>query len=526
MGSFSIIVYCLLTVWSVVGKKCVHPLQYHDQHNICLHNDIAGQIKWYPARLTTDAHTISTTYTAMANAMDGTKLDMVLSNGHTTTIQCPVNTVVVNGACTSIGARSLRKNSLKRLCYYTNWSRYHIGFEPKHIPTDLCTHIVYAFFPVLDNGHVALSDGWADIQLEGIQNVMKLRGQGYVESIILSIGGWTYSGPDKGAGFDIHAVDNKINNQQSFRDIWANIMKTHESRKNFISSIISIKNYFGFDGVEIDLEYPVCPWGECLPEFASQKTQFVSLIQELRGALGDMVHISIATNALPATVAKGPDLSELIDYVDFLSIMTYDYFVYQPNGKTGHNQPKKSILETLDYYLNDLHINPEKILLGVSMYGRGYKVTPEIKQSAIGNKQFTGLETIGPSDAMPFTQQPGVASFAELCAISKCTVSLKTTTDCCMGDKVLPNIPANCRMGYFSDTTDGSWLVVGNDVFAYTDILDLKELREIANSKKLGGYLVYSVDQDDYKGVCKLPGGTFPILRALVGANIPNHNFL
>lgn len=79
-------------------------------------------------------------------------------------------------------------------CYYTNWSQYHIGFFPHNIPIDLCTIVLYAFFPITDSGEIGLSDHWADIGLNGIEKVVSLKGNGRITHILFSVGGWTYSG--------------------------------------------------------------------------------------------------------------------------------------------------------------------------------------------------------------------------------------------------------------------------------------------------------------------------------------------
>lgn len=53
------------------------------------------------------------------------------------------------------------------ICYYTNWSWYRPGlgkFTPEDIDPKFCTHIVYGFAVLGDDGLIKPHDPWADTE--------------------------------------------------------------------------------------------------------------------------------------------------------------------------------------------------------------------------------------------------------------------------------------------------------------------------------------------------------------------------
>lgn len=443
------------------------------------------------------------------------------------------------------------ENGKKVICYVSNWAHYHTKFQIEQMPTDLCTHIMYAFFPLNDNGEVKLSDGWADISptVNLIDRTVKLLGKGAVEHVILSIGGWTYSGPDRRNWFEIDDLTyTQHSNTKAFQDIWRDMMSTVANREVFIKSLDRIVKKFGFTGVELDLEYPSCPQGACSDNYKMEKYDFVLLLSELRAYFGPKFHISIAASANTGSITSlGPNMKKVSHYVDFISVMTYDYYVYLGRGGAiGHNQPKRNVTESVRYYINELGVEPAKILIGVSLYGRGYVLDRQTLISAVRSYEFDGAGPIeGPSPPFEFSQQASVATIRELCRLPFCRddkLRYNAYADddddgaCCSRNCQLQKLFSavlNARTSdygrciqnsYYTFGDRSSWLVLQNEnsAIAYTDVNDMYVLRQIAKNYNLGGYLIYAVDQEDFDGSCNLPGGSYPFLRALItGKNLP-----
>lgn len=124
------------------------------------------------------------------------------------------------------------------MCYYTNWSQYRtkIGkFVPEDIPADLCTHIIFAF-GWLKKGRMSSfesNDETKDGVLGYYAKVVGLKKTNPKLKVLLAIGGWSFG-------------------TQKFKDLAA----SRYARQTFIYSAINFLRKRGFDGLDMDWEYP------------------------------------------------------------------------------------------------------------------------------------------------------------------------------------------------------------------------------------------------------------------------------
>lgn len=367
--------------------------------------------------------------------------------------------------------------------YFTNWAQYRVDLEygTDNIPIDQLTHIVYAFFPINDNYEVKYSDAWADIGKSTIANVISLRGKGKVEAIMFSVGGWTYCGDTFGKTFEASAEDAGTVNTKTYKDIWNDILTNSAARTAFVASVQTIMNAHDFDGVDIDLEHPVCPQNACDTAYEDQKDGYVSLMTALRQKLGTSKLISIAGAASYKVLKTGYDLEKLAAQIDWFNVMTYDYHV-ATEAKTGHNQPKRDSKDGFDvnytlYKYLDAGIPGSKLNVGLAMYTRGFVVSATDYSKAIANKTFSGIVVKSPSAATKWLQQEGTAAAFELYS-------------------TYPK--AN---SYYVEK-EGSWLcdTDTHTLESYTDVQDMAAINDIRIKKQIGGIMYYAIDQDDYPG--------------------------
>jgi chitinase len=98
------------------------------------------------------------------------------------------------------------------------------------------------------------------------------------------------------------------------------MVSTSASRQTFITSLLQFMKTYGFDGVDIDWEYPGAPdRGGAIVNTAN----FVLLLQEMREAFGSAYGIS-ATLPSSYWYLRWFDIQGMEQYLDWFNVMTYD----------------------------------------------------------------------------------------------------------------------------------------------------------------------------------------------------------
>jgi len=151
---------------------------------------------------------------------------------------------------------------------------------------------------------------------------------------------------------------------------------TSGNRAAFISSVLIFLKTWGFQGIDIDWEYPASPVRGGQPE---DTVNFVLLVQELRAALGTSYGLSCIL-APDYWYLRGMDPKAMEPYVDFFGFMAYDlhgsWDAFVPTVG-AFVRPQTDIRDiqndTLPLWFD--HLDPSKINLGIAYYGRGYTLT-------------------------------------------------------------------------------------------------------------------------------------------------------
>ena len=95
----------------------------------------------------------------------------------------------------------------------------------------------------------------------------------------------------------------------------------------------------GFDGLELDWEFPVCWQMDCSAGPASDRQGYSSLVRELGTAMRRAgLILSAVVSASPSVIDKAYDVTVLSDNLDFVTVMTYDYHGHWEK-QTGHISP-------------------------------------------------------------------------------------------------------------------------------------------------------------------------------------------
>uniref|UniRef100_A0A1B0DM51 Uncharacterized protein n=3 Tax=Phlebotomus papatasi TaxID=29031 RepID=A0A1B0DM51_PHLPP len=121
-------------------------------------------------------------------------------------------------------------------CYFATWATYRNGngkVDIENIDVHLCTHVIYTFVGLSSSGDVKLLDSWHDISLGGLDRFINLKKKNPSLKLLVAMGGW---------------------NEGS--TIYSNVANSPNLRSKMVSSVVNFCKKYGFDGFDLDWEYP------------------------------------------------------------------------------------------------------------------------------------------------------------------------------------------------------------------------------------------------------------------------------
>jgi chitinase len=279
--------------------------------------------------------------------------------------------------------------------YFVEWGIYGRNYNVSDIPAEKLNVINYAFANISPAGEVVIYDSWAAIEKafpgdswdkmpRGNFNQLRKLKQTHPHLItMISVGGWTLS-----ARFSDAAL-------------------TPASRERFARSAVRFVVEHGFDGVDIDWEYPVGGGLETNTVRPEDKRNYTLLLRELRRQLdargvldSRKYYLTIASPAGDDKI-RNIEPAGIAEACDWINIMTYD-FAGGWDKRTGHHAPmfspegrgasNPSTLWSVDGAVRQFlaaGVDPKKLIVGVPFYGRGWSGVPATN-SGIGQLS-TGL---------------------------------------------------------------------------------------------------------------------------------------
>lgn len=362
----------------------------------------------------------------------------------------------------------------KVVCYFTNWAWYRPGqgkYVPEDIDENLCTHIVYGF-AVLNSNSLTIKthDSWADIDNRFYERVVAYKKKGI--RVTVAIGGWNDSLGSK----------------------YARMVLDPQARRKFIESVLIFCEKYGFEGLDLDWEYPVCWQVDCSKGSANEKAGFASLVRELSDVFKPKgLLLSAAVSPSKMVIDAGYDVPKLARYFDWIAVMTYDFHGHW-DKQTGHVAPLYYVEGDSNPYFNaNFSINywlekgtpPQKLIMGMPLYGQSFSL-------ADTNSRSLNDKSIGPGRAGTYTRAGGFLAYYEICEqISN-------------GGWTVIRDPEG-RIGPYAYS--------GNQWVSYDDVNDIRRKSQFVRKMRLGGGMVWALDLDDFRGRCGC--GKHPLLRTL-----------
>ncbi|KAJ7209087.1 putative class V chitinase [Mycena rebaudengoi] len=342
--------------------------------------------------------------------------------------------------------------------YYEGWSNTRACDQmyPENLPIGAYTHLNFAFafidpqsFAVapMDSGHVELYS-----RLTNLKN----RSPGL--QVWISIGGWSMNDPD-----------------QPTATTFSDLAGSADAQKKFFTSLISFMSTYGFDGVDIDWEYPVAPERSGRPaDFANYPT-FLENLKNAFAASGHSYGLSIT---IPSSFwyLQHFDVVKIAKTIDWFNMMTYDL-----HGTWDSTDPfigaivgAHTNLTEIDLALQLLwrnNIDPSKVVLGLGFYGRSFTLTNPSCTTA-------GCPFSGGAPAGECTANVGTLSFPEIKRIIAA------------GGKVTLDKNAAVKIVTYG----------GNNWVSYDDSDTFKLKIDYANNHCLGGTMIWAASLDDKTG--------------------------
>ena len=307
--------------------------------------------------------------------------------------------------------------------YYPYWVQD--AFPPQDLDLETFTHINHSFAWPDEEGGIESPAGFFDASIaDYIHNNNR--------KFILALGGWGHT-----EGF-------------------VSSTSTYELRAVFISSIIDKIIAFGYDGVDIDWEYP---------QTIEQKNNLTYFIEELDSVFYSFDPQLLITMAVPISNWSGQwlDMSALRPHVDFFNAMTYDIHGGW-SSHAGHNSPlyqsppgdaDGSVETGINYLVNTRGLPENKINMGIPFWGKKYNA------STI-NGSFTGsVIDMYYSEILPLI---GNGWTYEWDNIAKCPFLVKEDQ---------------------------------SKIITFDDPISIQHKCEFAQSRNLGGVMVWALGYDD-----------------------------
>ncbi|XP_013099267.2 chitinase-like protein Idgf3 isoform X1 [Stomoxys calcitrans] len=409
------------------------------------------------------------------------------------------------------------------ICYYDASSEDRVG-QAKFTIQDIesviqfCTHLVYGYVGIDPETFEIISlNVQRDVKKRHFAAVTELKDRYPSTKFLLSVGG------DK----DLNKPEKYINLLESGK----------ANQTKFIESARDVLRAYNFDGLDLAFQLPrnkplkvhseIGQVWKSFKKFFSgdqivdeksdeHKEQFTELVKDIRMAFRTydlMLTLTVLPNVNSSWYFNAP---AIINNLDYVNLAAFDFTTPERNPheadytaplfhlpQEGNRMTHYSVDYQVDHWISQ-RVPHSKINVGITTYGRAWKMTTESKADGLPIVQHTD----GPAPAGEETKTEGLLKYSEICQLtSPWKVDRK-------GDEspIKRIVDRTHKYGVYayrsadSKGENGMWVS-----FEDTDTVATKAT--YVRNRGLGGVALFDLSMDDFRGNCA--NEKFPLLKAI-----------
>ncbi|KAK4442801.1 glycoside hydrolase [Podospora aff. communis PSN243] len=315
------------------------------------------------------------------------------------------------------------------------------------LPIDALTHVNYAF-AYIDPTTYTITTMDASTPLSTFSDVVALKTPKPTLRVYLSIGGWTFS-----------------DNNTATQPLFGRIARDPALRTKFASNLLAFLNSYGFDGVDLDWEYPGAPDRGGNPDDGANYVELVKTLRSVFDASGRKLGITF-TAPSSYWYLRWFDLPGMVQHVDWINLMTYDlHGVWDANNAIGaivQGHTNLTEIKAAVELLWRVGVGPGKVVMGFGCN------TP-------------GCAFSGGAEKGVCTGTSGYLAYYEIQDILAQQSKKRSTLNVVHDEEAAVKYT--------------SW---GNQWISFDDAETFKQKRDWADSQGISGSMIWASDLDDY----------------------------
>jgi chitinase len=232
--------------------------------------------------------------------------------------------------------------------------------SPRDVNFSLYTHLCQAFLTADADGSLRNPEQYPNRELTTAAHKAGVK-------VLLSLGGW---------GWD---------------DQFAAIVSNPAAEARYVQAVMAIIAEYDYDGIDLDWEYPDTK--EEVVGFERLSRTFRRELDALGAKTGRPMLLTMAASSNAGTL-RWLETPFLLETMDWINVMTYDY-AGDWTSYAGHNSPLfpsskvpggrgPSIEATMNYLLQERKMPPNRLAVGLPLYGRAFAVKAPYEEKRRG----------------------------------------------------------------------------------------------------------------------------------------------